>query len=36
VEGVNNKIKLIMRRGYGYRNFRHFVLRILTECGAPT
>ena len=33
VEGMNNKIKLIMRRGYGYRNFDRFSLRILIECG---
>ena len=33
VEGMNNKIKLIMRRGYGYRNFDHFSQRILIECG---
>lgn len=36
VEGMNNKIKLIMRRGYGYRNFGNFSLRILAECGRPT
>ena len=35
VEGMNNKLKLIMRRGYGYRNFDRFALRILAECG-PT
>jgi transposase len=33
VEGMNNKLKLIMRRGYGYRNFDRFALRILAECG---
>jgi transposase len=33
VEGMNNRIKLIMRRGFGYRNFDHFSLRILIECG---
>jgi transposase len=33
VEGMNNKLKLIMRRGYGYRNFERFALRILAECG---
>jgi len=32
VEGMNNKIKLIKRRGFGYRNFEHFRLRVLTEC----
>ncbi len=29
-EGINNKIKLIKRRAYGFRNFAHFRLRILT------
>lgn len=33
VEGMNNRIKLIMRRGFGYRNFDRFSLRILIECG---
>lgn len=33
VEGMNNKIKLIMRRGFGYRNFDHFSQRVLIECG---
>ncbi len=28
-EGVNLKIKLIIRRGFGYRNFLHFRLHIL-------
>ncbi len=28
-EGVNNKLKHIKRRGYGYRNFDHFRLHIL-------
>ena len=32
VEGMNNKIKLIKRRGFGYRNFDHFCLRVLCEC----
>ena len=27
VEGINNKLKLIKRRGYGFRNFNNFVLR---------
>jgi transposase len=27
VEGVNNKLKLIKRRGYGFRNFDNFSLR---------
>lgn len=29
-EGMNNKIKLIKRRAYGFRNFGNFRLRILT------
>lgn len=33
VEGLNNKIKLIKRRGYGYRNNDNFRQRILVECG---
>jgi transposase len=28
-EGVNNKVKLIKRRAYGFRNFGNFRLRIL-------
>lgn len=32
VEGFNNKIKLIKRNGYGYRNFSRFRNRILHCC----
>jgi transposase len=32
VEGLNNKLKLIKRRAFGYRNFEHFRLRVLWEC----
>jgi len=32
-EGVNNKIKLIKRRGYGYPNFEQFRLHILVAFG---
>jgi len=32
VEGLNNKLKLIKRRAFGYRNFAHFRLRALIEC----
>lgn len=32
VEGKNNKIKMIKRRGFGYLSFNNFRLRILTEC----
>jgi transposase len=27
VEGINNKLKVIKRRSYGFRNFDNFVLR---------
>lgn len=30
MEGTNNKIKLLQRRAYGYRNQDHFILRIET------
>ena len=33
VEGVNNVLKLILRRAFGYPNFEHFRLRALAECG---
>jgi transposase len=29
VEGINNKLKVIKRRGYGFRNFKNFSLRCL-------
>ncbi len=29
VEGINNKIKLIKRRAFGFRNFQHFRLRVI-------
>jgi transposase len=29
VEGINNKIKLIKRRAFGFRNFEHFRLRVI-------
>jgi transposase len=29
VEGINNKLKLIKRLGYGFRNFENFKLRSL-------
>jgi len=29
VEGINNKLKLIKRLGYGFRNFSNFGLRCL-------
>jgi len=33
MEGTNNKIKLIKRRGYGYRNLERFFLRLRFELG---
>ena len=33
VEGINNKLKLIKRRAYGYRNNGNFRQRVLVECG---
>jgi transposase len=29
VEGINNKLKLIKRLGYGFRNFENFRVRAL-------
>ena len=33
VEGMNNKIKLIKRVGYGYRNKANYRRKVLVECG---
>jgi transposase len=33
VEGMNNKIKLIKRKGFGFTNHKHFRYRILDVCG---
>ncbi|MEE1131288.1 MAG: transposase, partial [Caryophanon sp.] len=33
MEGTNNKIKLIKRRGFGYRNDDHLFLRLRLETG---
>ena len=35
VEGINNKIKLIKRRAYGYRNVTNFRNRIIAEISKP-
>ena len=32
VEGLNNKIKLILRRAFGFRNDEHLWLRVLMAC----
>ncbi len=29
IEGTNNKIKVLKRKAYGYRNMKYFILRIL-------
>ncbi|HLQ74400.1 MAG TPA: transposase, partial [Bacillota bacterium] len=29
IEGINNKIKVLNRVAYGYRNFNHFKSRIM-------
>jgi len=31
MEGINNKIKLIKRQGYGFTNFKNFRLRLLAS-----
>jgi transposase len=31
-EGFNNKAKVVKRRGYGYRSFRNYRLRLLNAC----
>jgi len=33
VEGINNKIKLIKRKGFGFTNHNHFRYRVLDICG---
>ena len=32
-EGINNKIKTVLKRGYGYKNFEYFRLKVLQICG---
>ncbi|MBE9112028.1 transposase [Nodosilinea sp. LEGE 07298] len=36
VEGINNRLKLIKRSGYGFRNFERFKLRCLISWHSPT
>ena len=36
VEGINNRLKLIKRSGYGFRNFERFRLRCLMSWHFPT
>ncbi|MFH1394157.1 MAG: transposase [Candidatus Micrarchaeota archaeon] len=32
-EGFNNKINVIKRRAYGFRDLEYFMLKILQSCG---
>ncbi len=32
-EGINNKIKVLKRMVYGYRDKEYFILKILRKCG---
>ncbi|MCM0604740.1 MAG: transposase [Xanthomonadaceae bacterium] len=32
-EGINNVIKALIRRAYGYRNMQYFKLKIMQVCG---
>jgi transposase len=34
VEGINNRVKLIKRRAYGYRNVTNFRNRVVAEINA--
>ena len=33
-EGINNKIKVLKRRSYGFRDEEYFFLKIINACGA--
>lgn len=35
-EGFNNKINLVKRRAYGFRDIEYFMLKILKICGQPS
>ncbi|HEY9875003.1 MAG TPA: transposase, partial [Candidatus Obscuribacterales bacterium] len=35
VEGINNKLKLLKRSGFGFRNFHNFELRALLYWHLP-
>ena len=35
VEGINNHIRSIIRRAFGYRNFQNLKTRVLIECYIP-
>ncbi len=32
-EGFHNKMEMISRRAYGFRNFENYRLRVLNHCG---
>lgn len=32
-EGFHNKMEMISRRAYGFRNFKNYRLRVLALCG---
>jgi transposase len=32
-EGFHNKMEMMSRRAYGFRNFENYRLRVLTHCG---
>ena len=32
-EGINNVIKMLKRRAFGYRNMHYFRLKIMQKCG---
>jgi len=32
-EGINNVIKTLLKRGYGYKNFEYFRMKVLQKCG---
>ena len=33
-EGLNNRLKVVRRVGYGYRNFENYRARVMLECAA--
>ena len=32
-EGINNVIRTLLKRGYGYKNFDYFRMKVLQKCG---
>ena len=32
-EGFNNKINIVKRKAYGYRDLEYFILKIFQACG---